>query len=71
MVELPKNLECIEDFALAATGLLHLPADALEAYLLENFVVDLDVMAEFSSGLLADLKHAKGYSSWPLSSPSY
>lgn len=51
MVRLRKRLETLDDFFAAVDGYTHLPTELLVRFLLDNFLVDLDQLAEFASAM--------------------
>jgi hypothetical protein len=51
MVRLRKRLETLDDFFAAVDGYTHLPTELLVRFLLDNFLVDLDQLAEFATSL--------------------
>lgn len=48
MVKLRERLDTIESIMEAIEGYQHLPIDVLSQFLLDNYTVDLDILAEFA-----------------------
>ncbi|WP_305984438.1 hypothetical protein [Roseibium sp. MMSF_3544] len=53
MIKLRERLDTPEALMAAIDGYHHLPIDVLSQFLLENYTVDLDVLAQFADALEA------------------
>lgn len=51
MIKLRERLDTLEALMEAIDGYQHLPIDTLSQFLLDNYTVDLDVLAQFASAL--------------------
>nr|WP_319386308.1 hypothetical protein [uncultured Roseibium sp.] len=51
MIKLRERLDTLEALMEAIEGYQHLPIDTLSQFLLDNYTVDLDVLAQFANAL--------------------
>lgn len=51
MIKLRERLDTLEALMEAIEGYQHLPIDTLSQFLLDNYTVDLDVLAQLASAL--------------------
>ncbi|NBN78770.1 hypothetical protein GWI72_10875 [Microvirga tunisiensis] len=51
MVELRKRLVTLDDFYCAAEGYTHLPPHIVTRFLIETYLVDLDLIKDFAADL--------------------
>lgn len=54
MIKLRERLDTPEALMAAIEGYQHLPIDVLSQFLLENYTVDLDVLAQFADAFEAN-----------------
>lgn len=54
MIKLRERLDTPEALMAAIDGYQHLPIDVLSQFLLDNYTVDLDVLAQFADALEAN-----------------
>ncbi|MEO0978021.1 MAG: hypothetical protein AAFY05_19960 [Pseudomonadota bacterium] len=58
MIKLRERLDTLEALMEAIEGYQHLPIDTLSQFLLDNYTVDLDVLAQFAGALEARASEA-------------